>query len=485
MYKMNLLIFPNQLFEAKYFPPGIEIIYILEDPIYFGFRHIKMNFNKLKLILHRSSMKYYEDYIISLGIKVRYIEFEELIDMNYSFLSNIDYLCYFELNDHLLENRLSKHINYKNIKILNNPNFCIPLHILHKYHVMKIKKTPKFNHKRFYKFMKKYTGILDGVKSYDIDNRKKIKKNTVIPNIPDKILSKYEKDAILYIERMFPSNQGNTKLLFPIDHETSKEWLNYFLEHKFRKYGKYQDAMIDNNQYLFHSTISPMMNIGLLNPIYVINKATEFYQINKIDINNYEGFVRQILGWREYQRYTYIYAYNDLKHSNYFNHVNLLNNKWYTGKLGIKPVDDAIKHAFSTGYLNHINRLMVVSNFMNLCHINPHECYRWFMEYSVDSYDWVMIQNVYSMGQWSDGGLTMRKLYISSDNYIIKMSNYKKDEWSKIWNALYYYFISLHKDKMLKTIYTHSFNFWKKKTSKDKIGISNIATTIIKKLTKK
>ena len=104
---------------------------------------------------------------------------------------------------------------------------------------------------------------------------------------------------------------------------------------------------------------------------------------------------------------------------NYFNHKKKLNSKWYSGETGIRPIDDSIKFAFKTGYLHHIIRLMIMSNFMNLCRLDPYECYKWFMEFAVDSYDWVMIQNVYSMGQWADGGLTMRKPYISSDNYVV------------------------------------------------------------------
>ena len=198
-------------------------------------------------------------------------------------------------------------------------------------------------------------------------------------------------------------------------------------------------------------------------------------------INNYEGFIRQIIGWREYQRYCYKYAYNDMTKLNYFKHKKKLSNNWYTGETSIDPVDKAIKMAFSTGYLHHIARLMVMSNILNLHRIDPKECYKWFMEFSVDSYDWVMIQNVYSMGQWSDGGMSMRKPYISSDNYILNMSNYKKGEWSVKWKALYYKFLTDHEKELKNTPYSRNLAHWNKMSKKDQNEIKKLANKTIRK----
>ena len=124
---------------------------------------------------------------------------------------------------------------------------------------------------------------------------------------------------------------------------------------------------------------------------------------------------------------------------------------------------------------------MVISNFMNLCEIHPKECYKWFMEFAVDSYDWVMIQNVYSMGQWADGGMTMRKPYVSSDNYILNMSNYKKDEWCIIWNNLYYHFLSKNKEILRKTPYIRNLSYFEKKSSQEQKTIIESAKNFIKK----
>ena len=170
----------------------------------------------------------------------------------------------------------------------------------------------------------------------------------------------------------------------------------------------------------------------------------------KIPLNSYEGFIRQLF-WREYQRYCYIYF--DFNIKPFFGNKKKLGKEWYKGTLDIPPVDDAIKTAFKTGYLHHINRLMVVGNYMNLNEIDAWEAFRWFMEFSCDSYEWVMHQNVLDMVFFVSGGKTMRRPYMSSSNYILKMSNYKKGEWSETWNEKYRKFIEKHEDKLYKFRY--------------------------------
>lgn len=480
---MNLLIFPNNLYETKYLPKDVDRVYLVEDPVFFGFRDKKMRFNKLKLVLHRGSMKYYEDYLKKKKYKVEYIEFDKLQNLKYSFLSKLKDICYYELNDHLLQKRLDKYTKDKNVDIFYNPNFLVTTEVLDKYHEKKNNKN-KYFHKNFYDFIKEELDILKGTKSYDNENRNALPKNMKIPELPNKKKNKYETEAIKYINKLFPKNYGEAEdLLFPNNHSEAKKWLKYFLKEKFDSYGTYQDAIIDDNGFMFHANISPMMNIGLLNPDYVVEEVTEYYKKHKIKMNNYEGFIRQILGWREYQRYCYLYAYDELVTPNHFNHKKKLNSNWYKGTTGVAPIDDSIKFGFKTGYLHHIIRLMIMSNFMNLCRLDPHECYEWFMEFAVDSYDWVMIQNVYSMGQWADGGLTMRKPYISSDNYVVQMSNYKREDWGEIWNSLYYYFLSDHEEKLKKTPYVRNLSHWKKKSKKEKEEILKTAKDFIKKNT--
>ena len=477
-----LLLFPNNLFNVKFLPKTTKI-YLLEDPVFFGQRDIKMKFNKLKLIMHRASMKYYHDYLKDKKLKVTYIDFNKLKDLKYSSLKKEKNVSCFELNDHLLEKRLNK--VFDKIKILPNPNFILSSESLERYHESKKNKN-KYFHKNFYDFVKAEINLLKNVKSYDNDNRKKLPKTIEVPKLPKKEETKYHEQAIKYVNKHFSKNYGSTELLFPITHKGAKKWVKYFCKKKLFNFGNYQDAIHQDEWFMFHSTISPMLNIGLINPDYVIKRVTKEYHENKkkIGINNYEGFIRQIIGWREYQRYCYKYAYNDMTKLNYFKHKKKLSNKWYTGETSIDPVDKAIKMAFSTGYLHHIGRLMIMSNILNLHRIDPKECYKWFMEFSVDSYDWVMIQNVYSMGQWSDGGMSMRKPYISSDNYILNMSNYKKGEWPVKWKALYYKFLTDHEKELKNTPYARNLAHWKKMSKKDQDEIKKLANKTIRENTK-
>ena len=475
----NLILFPNQLFEKKYLPK-VKNIFLLEDPIYFGIRENKLKFNKIKLTYHVICMKEYKDYLKKNKFNVTYLNFNDLKNLKYSFLKNLKEISLFDVTDHLLWNRLKKVLKNKVVEVLENPNYLMKIDQLNKYD--ETKKHTRFFHKNFYEFVKKELNILSKTKSYDNENRVSLPKTIKIPDLPKKKKSKYEDEAIKYINKNFKDNYGGEELLFPTTHNEAKKWVKYFCSKKLDKFGTYQDAIHHSEWFLFHSTISPMLNCGLINPDYVVKVVTDYYKKNKtkVKINNYEGFIRQILGWREYQRYCYLYGYEKMKNVNYFNHKKKLTKKWYTGETGIKPVDDAIKIAFKTGYLHHILRLMMMSNIMNLHRLDPDDCYKWFMEFAIDSYDWVMIQNVYSMGQWADGGLTMRKPYISSGNYILNMSNYPKGEWDKIWRALYYKFLVDHENKLKKTPYVRNLVHWKRMKKNEKDDIMKLAKKVIK-----
>tara|TARA_Y100000591_G_C21633046_1_gene593814 strand:- start:90 stop:770 length:681 start_codon:yes stop_codon:yes gene_type:complete len=187
------------------------------------------------------------------------------------------------------------------------------------------------------------------------------------------------------------------------------------------------------------------MNIGLITAEEIINKVLKAHQKDNFPLNSLEGFIRQVIGWREFIRGIYQNYDKEESSTNFWNHKRKLRKCWYDGTTGILPVDDAIKKVQRLGYNHHIERLMVLSNFMLLCEINPKDVYKWFMEMYVDSSEWVMGPNVYGMGQFSDGGIFATKPYISGSNYILKMSDYKKGDWCKVWDGLYWNFINKKK----------------------------------------
>ena len=161
-----------------------------------------------------------------------------------------------------------------------------------------------------------------------------------------------------------------------------------------------------------------------------------------IPLNSVEGFLRQIVGWREFIRGVYQNFAETQLESNYFNFSNSLNQSWYDGTTGIPPLDDAIIFSSKFGYTHHINRLMVISNIMTLCEIAPKNVYTWFMEMFIDSSEWVMTPNVFGMGTFADGGIFSTKPYICGSNYILKMSDYKKGPWCDIVDGLYWHFVA-------------------------------------------
>lgn len=446
MASSDLLILPNQLFKIKYLPKNIKNVFLWEHPHYFK----KYKYNRLKLILHRCSIKLYQKYLEKNNYNVKYLEFDKSLSKKK--------IIMFQIADNLkIPSWLSK------VKRIDNPNFLLNNELREAYN----KKTDKFFFNNFYMWSKKQLKIIPSIKSKDKYNRKVIPKNE-LKNIPEQFnlkLSSQEKkilkQSVKYIKNKFPDNPGPewdtiiANWIYPLTHKHAINNFKYFIKNKVNGYGKYQDYLYfsqntNKSQTIYHSNISSSLNIGLINPKDIIPLI-----LKVSNINSKEAFIRQLF-WREYQLYCYFYC-DDLhlsksQKSGYFKTPSKsLTKMWYSGKVGVYPVDYCIKKAFNTGYLHHIERLMVMGNFMLLWGIKPKDGFKWFMEFSVDSYEWVMYQNVYDMIFYITGGKTMRRPYISSSNYILKMSNLtNKDskEWSIIWNELYHTFIKKNKGKI-------------------------------------
>ncbi|MEJ2004055.1 MAG: FAD-binding domain-containing protein, partial [Cyclobacteriaceae bacterium] len=235
--------------------------------------------------------------------------------------------------------------------------------------------------------------------------------------------------------------------IYPVTHYQAEEWLSDFIEKRIIKFGDYEDAISDRSAFLFHSVLTPALNIGLLTPQQVIEEIMKNHEKTPIPLNSLEGFIRQVIGWREFMRGIYRYKGTYQRKHNFFGHSRKIPESFWNGNTGIDPLDDVIKKVNQHAYAHHIERLMVLGNFMLLCEFDPDEVYQWFMELFIDAYDWVMVPNVYGMTQYADGGLITTKPYISSSNYIRKMSNYGKGEWSEIWDGLYWRFLHIHRDK--------------------------------------
>ncbi len=236
------------------------------------------------------------------------------------------------------------------------------------------------------------------------------------------------------------------RLIYPTDPEQARRWLGIFLQERFTHFGAYEDAILTGENSLWHSVLTPMLNTGILTPEAVVDAAVSEAQAHGIPLNSLEGFVRQVIGWREFMRATYEDLGVTMRTRNHWGHTRPMPPQFYDGTTGIPPVDDAIQRILETGYCHHIERLMVLGGFFFLCEIRPDDIYRWFMEMFVDSYDWVMVPNVYAMSQHADGGLITTKPYFSGSAYVRKMSNHPKGEWTAVWDGLYWRWILDHAD---------------------------------------
>ncbi|WP_225034671.1 cryptochrome/photolyase family protein [Winogradskyella sp. SM1960] len=451
--KEAILIFPHQLFKDA---PILKVdaeIYLIEEFLFFK----QYKFHKQKIAFHRASMKAYADYLETQGKTVNYIEattkqsdIRQLIPKLIE--DGVEKLHIMDPTD----NWLQKHINSASkaieIEWYENPLFINTKDELSSF----FKPTKKkFFQTSFYKQQRKDRDILmvnsepeGGKLTYDSDNRKKYPKDKIPPSIhfPDK--TKYHKDAEAYVNANFSEHYGelNDFVIYPIDFKASEDWLHQFFEQRFHEFGPYEDAIVKEEHFLNHSILSPLINVGLLNPMDVIDKAIDYAKSNDVPLNSLEGFVRQILGWREFIRGVYEVKGTEERTKNFWNFNKKIPASFYDGNTGIKPIDDVIKKVLKTGYAHHIERLMLLGNFMVLCEFHPDDVYQWFMELFIDAYDWVMVPNVYGMSLFADGGLMSTKPYISSSNYIMKMSNYSKGDWQDTWDGLFWTFMDKHRD---------------------------------------
>lgn len=449
------IVFPHQLFESPaHLPAGVPV-YLVEEPLFFN----QYRFHQQKLLFHRSSMKAYESYLQEKGYQVHYIDCkyaatDELIAT--LFKSGIKELYLIDPTDDWLLQRYKKEAARKKIRIhiSESPGFlCTSA-----YGKEFFKNKKRYFLTEFYIEQRKRLQILTdsgepegGKWTFDSENRKKLPKGIRIPKYQYPAEDKRTKDARKYVQNNFSNHFGHSSTLYyAVTHKQAKESMQLFFKERFSSFGLYQDAITPEETFLFHSVLSPLINTGLLLPEEVIEESLIAAKKYGIPLNALEGFIRQIIGWREYIRIVYEQKGVHQRTRNFWNHTRPMPRSFYDGTTGIEPVDKAIKRTLETGYTHHIERLMVLGNFMLLCEIHPDAIYQWFMEMYIDAYDWVMVPNVYGMSQFADGGIMSTKPYISGSNYLMKMSDYKKGPWCEIWDALYWRFIYLHKEFFLK-----------------------------------
>jgi deoxyribodipyrimidine photolyase-related protein len=454
------LVFPHQLFKESTCLHKNRPVFIVEEDLFFK----QYKFHKQKIVLHRASMMFYKDFLFKTGYTVHYIESSNALadvrklitDLHHKGITAIHYT---DTYDNWLEKKITQtcrtlaiqRINYPSPNFLNNSRDAGSF----------FDERNSYFQTDFYIQQRKQRKILleanakpvGGKWTFDAENRERFPKNGLAPAITWPKTNSYVKEAIAYTEKYFGDHYGLSVFIenkfYPTTFDEAEKWLNEFLKIRFSLFGSYEDAIVAKEHFLHHSVLTPMLNIGLLNPQQIIDKALDAAVEYAIPLNSLEGFIRQIMGWREFIKIVYEREGSKQRTKNYWGFNRKIPASFWKGETGINPIDITIKKILATGYAHHIERLMVLGNFMLLCEFDPDEVYRWFMELFVDSYDWVMVPNIYGMTQFADGGLMTTKPYISGSNYLVKMSDYEKGEWTKIWDGLFWKFMHKHRSFFL------------------------------------
>lgn len=454
------LLFPHQLYlHQPALQKGVPVV-LVEEWLYFS----QYRFHKLKLVLHRASMQYYRGLLLQQGYEVQYIEATSPLHDIRQLVPHlagqqVSAIHYTDVTDDWLKRRLHKACRLQGIQLTEHPT---PGFLNRPDEV-----NPWFDEQRqyfqtdFYIHQRKMRGLLltpqghpeGGKWSFDHENRLKFPPGTPVPHYPFPRHNAFVTAARDWVETHFAGNPGAAFLLkqhdprfYPVTHAEAEEWLNDFLAHRFAQFGIYEDAIVQQEHFLHHSVLSPLLNTGLLTPAQVVNAALKAAARYQVALNSLEGFIRQITGWREFIRIVYEREGRKQRTGNYWQFTRAIPARFWEGNTGIPPIDHTIYKLLQTGYTHHIERLMLLGNFMLLCEFDPNEVYRWFMALYIDAYDWVMVPNIYGMTQFADGGLMMTKPYISSSNYIRKMSDYPKGEWQETWDGLFWRFMHVHRD---------------------------------------
>ncbi len=344
----------------------------------------------------------------------------------------------------------------------------------------------------FYRAMRKKHDVLmegdqplTGKWNYDSDNRKKLPKDhkptspLVFNNDVSDILIEINKTDIKTIGSIEANN-----FLWPINREQSLELLDFFATECLPLFGSFQDAMSPNEWSIYHSRISFSMNIKLISPKEVIERVTKEWQkrSNEIEYHQLEGFVRQIIGWREYIRGIYWNEMPSYANLNYFNNLEKLPSWFWTGNTKMNCLKDAINQSLNYGYAHHIQRLMITGNFALLAGVHPNEIDAWYLGIYIVAFEWVKITNTRGMSQFADGGIVGTKPYVSSASYIDKMSNYcgscyykksiKTGDKACPFNSLYWNFYDKNESKLAKNPRIGMmYNVWRKMKPEDKMAL--------------
>ncbi|MCH8494769.1 MAG: cryptochrome/photolyase family protein [Balneolales bacterium] len=361
---------------------------------------------------------------------------------------------------------------------------------------------PGYRMEFFYRDMRRKFGLLmDGDNSpaggdwnFDKENRKSLPKKISLPEFPQIQTDDITQEVISFVNNEFPDYYGDSAGFSMATTRTDAEKLaDHFFDNCLADFGPFEDAMAKGEAHIFHSGLSSYMNVGLLDPLQLCVRAEQAYRDGNAPINSVEGFIRQIIGWREFIRVYYEAKMPEVREANSLGFKRGLPDVFWSAKSGMACVDDCVGTVKTHAWSHHIPRLMVLSNFSNLTETNPYDLYLWFWYAYSDAHDWVVLPNVLGMSTFADGGILASKPYVSGGNYINKMSNYCKSCSYKIslktgeeacpFNYLYWNFVDNHRDVFEENgRVSFMVNMFDKRSDEDKKAIKESANTFIENL---
>jgi deoxyribodipyrimidine photolyase-related protein len=446
-------------------------------------------FHKKKLIFEWSAQRHFARSLIDAGFEVTYLRSDlsveeairEFIE-SYK-VKKMHYRCPSELDPRVAIRKLGKE---DKTEFKEWPdNFFVADHEAYKDNIK-----PGYRMEYFYRDMRRQTGYLmngeepeGGEWNYDEENRKKLPKNHPVPTITSFEPDEITREVLEEVEELFPDHIGSSEGFgYAVTREQALQLLNEFIDERLDEFGPYEDALALDEPFIFHSTLSAYMNIGLLDPIEVCDAAQQAYDEGKARLNSVEGFIRQIIGWREFVKVYYEAMMPDVREANYFNFTEELPDLYWSGDTEMKCMSECVKPVLEHAYSHHIPRLMVLSNFSNLTRTDPRQLNEWFWFSYIDAYEWVVLPNVLGMSTFADGGVLASKPYAAGGNYVNKMSNYcskcsykikeKTGEKACPFNYLYWNFVDEQRDTFMENGRANFMvNMFDKKSEEEKKAI--------------
>jgi len=448
------LILGNQLFPAVHLRrfSGAHFLMVEDEALC---RRLPFHQQKLAFVL--AAMRSHRDDLVDRGLSVHYFTLEDGRRLSEAIAEatvavGARRLVHFATEDEFTARRLAVTASRLGLahEVVDSPMFLTPAGVSDAY----FEETHQPRMADFYRWQRISLGVLlnrdggpvGGRWSFDLENRERVGRDDVLPAVDVPALTPVAHAAIAEVSRRFADHPGDAgRLWLPTTRLQALRWLDAFLLERLRNFGRLEDAITSRSRIVHHSVLSPLLNVGLITPREVLSRTLEHASANEVPLNDLEGFVRQLIGWREFVRGVYRKYSAPMRERNAWQAKRSMAPTWLQANTGIPPLDAALRHARDFAWNHHIERLMVIANLMNLCEIAPRDAYRFFMAHYADAYDWVMVPNVFGMGLTSDGGIFATKPYICGSNYLRKMSDYPGGAWCDIVDGLYWRFVLKHR----------------------------------------